>query len=77
MFGDEILTIMFDEGRESILIGGNNKNINVWSIRTQEHLGTYKGHTDSVTCLTIEQNLLFSGGDDSLIFFWNLQNEGI
>lgn len=72
-----ILTIMFDEARESILIGGNDKRVNVWSIRTQEHLGSYVGHTDSVTCMTLEQNLLFTGGDDAMIYFWNLEQQGV
>jgi WD40 repeat protein len=71
--GDEILTIMFDEARGNILIGGNNCHINIWSIRTQEHMGTFVGHEDSVSCLTLDENLLFSGGDDNLIFFWNLE----
>ena len=33
------------------------------------------GHTDSVTCMTISGNLLFTGSDDCTIRLWNLQSK--
>lgn len=69
---DEILCIQFDEARGNILIGGNNRHINVWSIRTQEHQGTYIGHEDSITCMCLDENFILSGSDDKSIIYWNL-----
>ena len=30
------------------------------------------GHTDSVTCMVLEGNLLFTGSDDGTIMQWNM-----
>lgn len=57
-----------------ILAGGNNRNVNIWSIRTGEYVETLKEHTDSVTCMAIEQNMLFTGSDDMTIGIWDLVN---
>ena len=32
-----------------------------------------RGHTDSVRCLTLHENKLFSGSDDSIIRIWNTE----
>lgn len=55
-----------------IVVGGNNKNINVWSIKTGEHKDTLQGHTDSVTCMAMERKFLFTGSDDMTIIIWNM-----
>lgn len=75
-YGSEILCLLFytDENEGFILAGGNNRNVNIWSIRTGEYQGSLREHSDSVTCMTIEQNMLFTGSDDMTIVIWDLIN---
>jgi WD40 repeat protein len=87
--GSEILSILFynsetpaiisdnknnNNNNGYILVGGNNKNINVWTIKSGEYFNTLREHTDSVTCMAIEQNMLFTGSDDKTIVIWDLVN---
>ena len=74
--GDEVLVLQFwlnDVSKEgSILVGGNNRNIQVYSIRNAAWERELIGHTDSVTCMAIDGNLLFTGSDDCTIRQWEL-----
>lgn len=73
---DEVLVLNFwcneytEEG--AILVGGNNRNIQAYSIRNATLEANMGGHTDSVTSMAIESNLLFSGSDDMTILHWDL-----
>ena len=55
-----------------ILVGGNNQNIQVYSVRTGLLFAQLEGHTDSITCMLIDGNMLISGSDDCTILQWNL-----
>ena len=44
----------------------------VYSIRNATLEKQMKGHTDSVTCMTKDDNILFTGGDDCTIRQWEL-----
>jgi len=33
-----------------------------------------EGHTDSITCMTMDENILITGSDDRTIRLWNLGN---
>mmetsp|Transcript_6137 Transcript_6137/g.5740 ORF Transcript_6137/g.5740 Transcript_6137/m.5740 type:complete len:103 (-) Transcript_6137:420-728(-) len=56
-----------------IFVGGNPVDVNVWSIKSGEKLATLEGmHSDSVTCMAIEEGFLFTGSDDTSIVMWNL-----
>ena len=76
----EILCLQFffdnDEGKQQkegyILVGGNNKRVNLWNVRTYEFVDTLKEHTDSVTCMAIDANMLFTGSDDMTIRIWEM-----
>lgn len=57
-----------------ILVGGNNKRINVYDIRTGVLVAEMEGHEDSVTCMVIDGQILISGSDDGSIRLWNLQS---
>lgn len=76
--GNEVLVIQFwqneqnDKKEGSILVGGNNKNIQAYSIRNATLEKEMSGHTDSVTCMAIDGNLLFTGSDDKTIRQWEL-----
>jgi WD40 repeat protein len=76
----EILSINFyqseNEGNEGyILVGGNNKKINVYCIRTGLLEAEMEGHEDSVTCMVIDGQILITGSDDTSIRIWNLHHE--
>jgi len=74
MDGDEVLVLNFYERGEEgyILVGGNNRNIQVYSIRTGKLEKEMEGHTDSTTCMVIDGNNLITGSDDHSIRIWNL-----
>ena len=55
-----------------IIVGGNFRNIMIYSIRNATLEKQLVGHTDSVTCMAFDGNILFTGGDDSKILQWNL-----
>ena len=46
---------------------------NYENIETYETIAILRGHTDSVNCLTLHENKLFSGGDDMTIRVWNTE----
>lgn len=72
--GDEVLVLNFFEKDDLgfILVGGNNRNIQVYSIRTGKLENDMEGHTESVTCMVIDGNYLMTGSDDHSIRLWNL-----
>jgi len=74
--GNEVLVLQFwmnEDTREGqILVGGNNKNIQVYSIRNATLEKEMSGHLDSVTCMAIDGSLLFTGSDDCSIRQWEL-----
>jgi WD40 repeat protein len=73
ILGNEIHCVFFDEKTGSIFVGGNPIDINIWSMQTGDKIATLEGmHTDSVTCMAMEENFLFSGSDDQSIVMWNL-----
>lgn len=65
-----------EEGKTSeegfIIVGGNNRAIQVYSIRTAILVTQMCGHEDSVTCMVIDHNYLITGSDDCTIRLWEL-----
>lgn len=57
-----------------ILVGGNNKAVNIWNIRTYEFVGSLQEHSDSVTCMASDAKMLFTGSDDMTIGIWEMDN---
>ena len=55
-----------------ILVGGNNPNIQIYSIRNAAWKTELVGHTDSVTCMATDGYTLFTGSDDCTIRQWEL-----
>ncbi|CAM9139753.1 unnamed protein product, partial [Sphacelaria rigidula] len=57
-----------DDGRY-LATSGRNKVIKVWDCRTDKVVETFKGHQDSVSCLTFRSNSLhlFSGSHDRCV----------
>lgn len=57
-----------------VLVGGNNKSVNIWNLRTYEFVGALQEHTDSVTCMANDAKMLFTGSDDMTIGIWEMDN---
>ena len=55
-----------------IIVGGNFCELVIYSIRNGTYERQLGGHKDSVTCMTIQGNLLFTGSDDTYIRLYNL-----
>jgi WD40 repeat protein len=55
-----------------VIVGGSDKRVNIWNIRTYDHVAQFRGHRDSITCMTIDMHLLFTGSDDMTIGIWEL-----
>ncbi len=53
-------------------MGGNFKDIMVYSIRNATLEKQMRGHTESVTCMTMDDNILFTGSDDKTINSWEM-----
>lgn len=72
ILGNEIHCIFFNEKQGHIFVGGNPIDINIWNL-DGEKIATLEGmHSDSITCMAMEENFLFSGSDDTTIVMWNL-----
>lgn len=61
-------------GHGYVIVGGSDKRVNIWNIRTYDHVAQLRGHKDSITCMSIDQNFLFTGSDDTTIGIWELRN---
>ena len=59
--GSEVLCILHDPFKGTILTAGNSAVIKVWHCLTYELIGQHVGHAEAVTCLTLDANFLFSG----------------
>jgi WD40 repeat protein len=57
-----------------ILVGGNNRNIQIYSIRTGLLVTQMEGHTDSITSMVLDEFILITGSDDHTIRLWNMRN---
>ena len=81
--GSEVLCLQFyadpedptDEeqrGHGYVVVGGSDKKVNIWNIRTYDHVAQFSGHQDSITSMAIDANILFTGSDDHSIGIWEL-----
>ncbi|KAI3656808.1 hypothetical protein MP638_006598, partial [Amoeboaphelidium occidentale] len=57
-----------------VLSGGDNTNIDIWdtSFESIQPFLTLSGHFNSVNCLKVHEDFLFSGSSDENIVQWNL-----
>ena len=75
----EILCLAFqgtadDPQKRCFFTGGNDTIIRIWNVVSQSLQCELKGHSDSVTCMSLDANFLFSGSDDKSIRMWNVTN---
>ena len=77
MESSEILSIHFFYSELSpapdgyIIVGGNSKKIQVYSLSTGDLFCTMTGHKDSVTCFAQDGEFMISGSDDCSVIIWN------
>ena len=76
--GNEVLVLNFwiqeSTGEGYILMGGNFRNIEAYSMRTGQHEATLRSHEDSVTCMATDAYFLFTGSDDKTIRHWSMES---
>ena len=59
-------------GNGKIVSGSQDCTIRVWNLETGECLRTLAGHTGSVNCLDLLDNIIVSGSSDSTVRVWDL-----
>lgn len=53
------------------MAAGNEGKIYFIEMTSYEHRIVFEGHRDSVLCLAIDDNILFSGSHDKTIRLWD------
>eukprot|EP00743_Colponemidia_sp_Colp-15_P004981 GILK01005367.1.p1 GENE.GILK01005367.1~~GILK01005367.1.p1 ORF type:complete len:818 (+),score=111.10 GILK01005367.1:64-2517(+) len=72
---DEVLCMTYNPFSEILFTSGNGKDIYLWNIAMYTKEGQLTGHEDSVTCLALDGNYLFSGSEDQTIRVWETANK--
>jgi len=60
-----------------IISASNDSTIKVWEIISGLNIKNLTGHTDSITCLKIKNDLLFSSSWDKTVKIWNIFSEQV
>ena len=68
----EILAVEFFPLAQCYVSGGNDSMIRCWNSTDLGRVATLRGHNESVTCLAVDANFLFSGSEDGAVLIWNL-----
>lgn len=65
----------FNDTAESVFSGGIDNDIKVWDVRKNELLYTMRGHTDTVTGLTLspDGSYLLSNAMDNSLRIWDIR----
>ncbi|KAJ3212967.1 hypothetical protein HDU67_003497 [Dinochytrium kinnereticum] len=66
-------TIRFDGGR--IASGSTDETIKLWSLDSNDCVGTLLGHRGSVYCVQLRENTLCSGSEDCSIKIWDIERK--
>eukprot|EP00474_Spongospora_subterranea_P001077 CRZ01535.1 hypothetical protein [Spongospora subterranea] len=67
----EIIVVAYNPSSGAIFAGGNDNLIHIWDLDSYEPRGTLIGHTNAVTCLAFDANIVFSGSEDRTIRIWD------
>jgi WD40 repeat protein/tRNA A-37 threonylcarbamoyl transferase component Bud32 len=71
-----VMAVCISPDGQTVISGGLDDAIRVWSLETGKLLQTLKAHTKPINCLSIspDSRMLASGSDDQTIKLWNLTN---
>eukprot|EP00760_Papus_ankaliazontas_P001550 PhM_4_TR10506/c0_g1_i1/m.106161 len=78
----ELLSVIVDDLKREYVCGGNEGDVSFWSMKDLtllRHLrgpfqsihGTFGAHTEGVTSLALDGNVLFTAGEDQRIIMWD------
>ncbi|KAI3659292.1 hypothetical protein MP638_003508 [Amoeboaphelidium occidentale] len=73
-FGDIITSIVVKGDFIYVATAQQGNSIQKRRISTSETSLFFTGHTDTVSCLVLREETLFSGSNDKTIIFWNVVN---
>jgi WD40 repeat protein len=65
-----ISSLSFSDDGQILISGSWDKTIKLWEISTGKEIARLTGHTDSVTCVAINQGMIVSGSNDKTIKIW-------
>jgi WD40 repeat protein len=76
----EVLSAVYDPLRKAYIVGTNDGDITIWStdeLKPVMRLRSANGpklpaHSGAVTCLALDGNIAFSGGEDEAVLLWNM-----
>lgn len=70
-----VSTVKISSDGNTIATCATDKTIKLWSMQTQEHLYTLRGHTEAISDIEFSPNnkYLASASDDLTIRIWNIQ----
>ena len=69
---DAITSIDFDQPFGTMITAALDDTVRVWDLNLGRCMGFLEGHTASVRCLQVEDNLVATGGLDATIRLWDL-----
>ncbi|XP_048870269.1 F-box and WD repeat domain containing protein 10B [Brienomyrus brachyistius] len=67
-----VRVVLLSEERGLVLSAGCDLTIRCWSLQTGLCMKVYFGHTGTVNCLDLQEDLLVSGAKDCKVKVWNL-----
>jgi division protein 1 len=69
---DTITALDFDNPFGTLVTASLDDTVKVWDLNLGRCMGYLEGHTASVRCLQVEDNLVATGGSDATIRLWDL-----
>ena len=75
---DELLCIAYDTLKHTYITAGNAGEVSIWTLKDPQKpsrtglLSCADGHDYAVTCLSLDGNILYTGGEDEMIRVWDL-----
>lgn len=71
----QVTAVSFNDTTEQVFSGGIDNDIKVWDLRKDELLYTLKGHTDTITGLSLSSDgsYLLSNSMDSSLRIWDVR----
>jgi WD40 repeat protein len=68
----DIACLHYNANNHTLLFAGSDGLVHILDMLTNLEFEPLAGHSDAVTCLAQDVNVLFSGGDDGVIVVWDL-----